>query len=114
MKEFIGLFELASFIRAAAFAADMPIPAVVYRAPQPPAPSVFSWIGWYVGGSAGYGRGSRIHLNIATDPSDSPCFAGVASPTGNGLPWLSPNGFIGGQIGYDWQVNSQMGGRSRY
>jgi hypothetical protein len=105
MKEFIGLLVLASFIPAATFAADMPIPA-----PQPPPSSLFSWPEWYVGGNAGYWASS-------TPPNifDSPGFAGVVSPSGGNLfPWLSPNGFIGGPIDYDWQVTPQMGGPSRY
>jgi outer membrane immunogenic protein len=107
MRRFVGVLVLASAIAAPAFAADLPIPAPVYKAPPPP-PPVFSWTGWYIGGNAGYGWGSSTNPNIATDPFDSLGFAGVVSPAGgNVFPGLSPSGFIGGgQSGYDWQVNS--------
>jgi outer membrane immunogenic protein len=115
MKEFIGLLVLALVIAAPAFAADMPVPALVNRAPLPPPPAlVFSWIDWYMGGNAGYGWGSGTNPNIATDPFDSPRFASVGTAkVGNAFLGLLPNGFIGGQIGYDWQINPEMGGQSR-
>jgi outer membrane immunogenic protein len=116
MKEFIGLLVLASVIAAPAFAADMPVPALAYKTPAtPPPPAVFSWIDWYVGGEAGYGWGSSPNPNITTDLFDSRGFAGVVSPAGgNVFPGLSPNGFISGQISYDWQANPQIAGRSHY
>jgi len=116
MKVFIGLLVLASVIAAPACAADMPVPVLAYKAPPPPPlPSVFSWTGWYMEGNAGYGWGSSTNPNITTDPFDSLDFAGVVGPAGsNVFPWLSPDGFIGSQIGYNWQVNPQMVGRSRY
>jgi len=109
MKELIGLLVLASVIAAPAFAADMPVPPPVYGVPPPPPPSVFSWIDWYVGANAGFSTA----LNFTTDPFDSPGFGGVLDPTGgNVFARLSPNGFIGGQVGYDWQAY-QIGGRFR-
>jgi opacity protein-like surface antigen len=108
MKGLIGLV-LASVIAAPAFAADMPVPAPVYGTPPPPPPLVFSWIDWYVGANAGFSTA----LNIPADPFDSPGFGGLLDPPrGNVFAMLSPSGFIGGQVGYDWQVH-QVAGWSR-
>jgi outer membrane immunogenic protein len=107
MKKFIGLLAVTSAIAAPALGADLPVPAPAYKAPPPPPPA-FSWTGWYIGGNAGYGWGASTNPNITTDPLDSLGFAGIVTPAGgNVFPGLSPSGFIGGgQIGYDWQVNS--------
>ena len=110
MKRFIGLLVLASVIPATAFAADMPLPALVQRAPLPPSPSEFSWTGWYMGSNAGYFWGSSTNPNIAIDPINA---GGFSFAGGDVFPGLSPNGVIGGQIGHDWQVNPQMGGQPR-
>jgi outer membrane immunogenic protein len=75
-----------------ATAADLsPPPAYV------PAPQVFSWTGFYIGGNAGYGwtNGSGT-LTTAT---------GTESFT------VSGNGFLGGfQTGYNWQVGPAVFG----
>src|SRR6478752_1261039 len=66
-------------------AADMPVKAP----PPPPAPVVFSWAGFYIGGNSG---GVRSHLT-ATDFS-----------TGASLDTGGTSGFMGGgQIGYNFQ-----------
>jgi outer membrane immunogenic protein len=113
MKRFIGLLVLASVLAAPAFAADMPLPVLASRAPSlAPAPPVFSWIGWYMGGHAGYFWGSGTNPNVTTYPFNGPGFAAVAHPAGGDVfPGLSSNGFIGGDIGYDWQLDPQTGGR---
>ena len=69
----------------AAGAADMPVKAP----PPPPAPVVFSWAGFYIGGNIG---GVRSHLT-ATD-----FITGASLDTGG------TSGFMGGgQIGYNFQ-----------
>ncbi|HEY6256061.1 MAG TPA: outer membrane beta-barrel protein, partial [Xanthobacteraceae bacterium] len=93
-----GLVLLALTATGAARAADMPV-----KAPVHPAPPVYSWTGFYIGGNVGY--------SVARDPTSSPFF----EPQGPNNPCcsffnneqvnLSPAGVIGGgQIGFNWQV----------
>src|SRR5262245_40053062 len=101
MTKVLGLVAAALLFAGAALAADSDKPTLVSKAP--PLTPVFSWTGWYIGGTAGYGWGSRTNPSIsATDVG----FARFLAAGGNVFPSLSPKGFIGGgQIGYDWQVN---------
>lgn len=74
----IGFASIAS-------AADMPVKGV-----RAPVAVPFSWTGFYVGATAGYGWGSYT----------------LGDATGDG-PGVDPKGFIGGgEIGYNWQVNN--------
>jgi outer membrane immunogenic protein len=83
----VGALALASI---GAAAADMPLKA-------PPAPPVYNWYGFYIGGTAGYAWGSN-----AIDLSYGPAFpAGLpATEAGN------PHGFIGG---LEYGTNYQFG-----
>jgi hypothetical protein len=50
----------------------------------------------------GHDWGSSTNPNVATDPLDFPGFADIISPAGGDvLPWLLPNGLLGGQMSYD-------------
>jgi outer membrane immunogenic protein len=90
MRKVLGLAGAALLFAGPALAADVGTP---FKAPAY-APA-FSWTGWYIGANAGFGSGQ------STDPIITTNFAT------NGFPSLSPRGFVGGgQIGYDWQVNS--------
>jgi outer membrane immunogenic protein len=101
---FTILLTLTAFALAgsgSAFAADMAI-----KAPPPlPAP-VFSWTGWYVGVTAGYGFGN----------SDQSLTADAAEPVGppdtHPAPsGLHPSGFVGGgEVGYNNQAGSFLAG----
>jgi hypothetical protein len=111
-----GHLVLASVVAAPAFAADMPLPVLAYRTPSPPpAPRFFSWIAWYMGGNAGYFWGSGTNPNVTTYPFNGPGFAVVPDPAGGDVfPGLSSTGSIGGQLGYNWHIDPQTGGRPRY
>lgn len=83
-KSLIAAFLGATFLSAAAFAADMP-PAMPYKA----APA-YSWSGFYAGIHGGYGWGDN-------DVFDTALGAGAVYP-------LRPRGGFGGlQIGYNSQ-----------
>ena len=91
-------------LSGAAFAADLPS-----RAPPPVfvPPPLFSWTGIYAGINAGYHWGGSSYSFIGTDTDG----AGLGSALGAGA-ILAPaahgsNGFIGGgQIGYNYQIQS--------
>ena len=93
-------------ISAAAAAADLPStkgePAYV---PPPPA---FSWTGFYVGVNAG-GAWGNLDPRTSTVYSDEGYFAETSAAAVNavGQPAGRASGFTGGgQIGYNWQLNS--------
>jgi len=76
----LGLVQAAS-------AADMPTKMPVKAAPVA---IPFSWSGFYVGLTAGYGWGGYT----------------LQDPSGDG-PGVDPKGFVGGgEIGYNWQINN--------
>jgi outer membrane immunogenic protein len=95
--------------------------APVYKTP-PPVPPVFSWTGFYVGGSAGYGWSSdRIGLStIATNTFNDPTLdvgpelAGAAAAAIPQSVKTDPHGFIGGgQIGWNWQGSDTRSGSAK-
>jgi outer membrane immunogenic protein len=80
---------------APASAADLPLPAPVYKAPPPP---VYNWTGCYVGGGGGYGMWSQNSFVT---------FGGVpvtASQSNSGNGWFGQ-----GQAGCDYQFNLPLG-----
>jgi len=84
------LASLACAVAVPAAAADLRTPAPVYQAP---APAVFSWTGFYIGGNLG-GKWGRFDETLG-GPSSSITFERGDSNTS----------FIGGgQIGYLWQT----------
>lgn len=78
---------------SSAQAADLPV-----EAPAPlPAPMVYDWNGFYLGGHLGYGWG---------DADVSTCSIGIVL-CGSGT--LDPEGFLGGvQAGYWWQTGGSF------
>jgi outer membrane immunogenic protein len=105
MRKVLGLVGATLLLAGPALAADLSRPPPVYKAP--PLAPVFSWTGWYIGANAGYGWGSGTSPVLTPDPGDVLGFGALAAAGGNVFPSLSPKGFIGGgQIGYDWQVNT--------
>jgi outer membrane immunogenic protein len=87
-----ALVTIAAF--SSANAADLPMPATVYKAPPPPAPT---WTGCYVGGGGGYGmwnQDSSVH--VAGLPP-------TAQTTNGGKGWFGQ-----GQLGCDYQFTSPI------
>ena len=88
---------------SAARAADLPVKA-------PPVPAVYSWTGYYIGGSDGYGwRDNRATTFNQADPLVTLVTCGgvlggtCAPPTSSSL----SGGVFGIQAGYNWQFNSR-------
>lgn len=84
-------------------AADLPVKA-------PPVPAIYSWSGFYIGGSAGYGwRDNRSTTFAQADPLVTAVTCGgtlggtCAPPASSSL----SGGVFGIQAGYNWQFNSR-------
>ncbi|MGA2129870.1 MAG: porin family protein, partial [Xanthobacteraceae bacterium] len=97
------------FVAGPALAADLPAPA--YKAPAV-APFANNWTGFYVGGNAGWvGSANRTGTNAGTDTGAGGLGSVLA---GGGLPAsfdVPSSGFLGGgQIGYNWQINTWVVG----
>ena len=95
MKKTLLLLAMFSAAAGSAQAADMPVKAPVYVAP-------FTWTGVYLGINAGYGNSKSDGNEFCTTPT------GVVGGTGcwNGSPAgvTSSGGFVGGQLGANYQV----------
>jgi outer membrane immunogenic protein len=113
MKIFIlGSAALAAMIAGPAMAADMPL-----KAPPVVAP-VYSWTGFYVGVSAGYGWGNGDVNPVGTGLGNPALLVFGSQNTANAMAAAlpaqlsaNPKGFIGGaQIGYNYQVNKFVWG----
>lgn len=102
MRRFVVALLGATAMSVAAHAADMPVKAL------PPAVIPLSWTGWYGGVNAGWVGSTQNSIdNTGTDDS----IGGLGSLlTVGAIPTsvdLSEDGIIGGgQLGYNWQVNS--------
>jgi outer membrane immunogenic protein len=98
-KILIASVATVALCSAAAFAADMPVRAPVYKAA--PAP-MFDWTGWYAGANVGYDFGSDqikfVPLSLAGGGSASFISPQLAD---------DPKGFLGGlQLGANKQVGN--------
>jgi outer membrane immunogenic protein len=95
MKKTLVALALFSAAIGSAQAADMPVKAPVYVAP-------FTWTGIYLGINAGYGTGNSTGDRYCTNP------AGVVGGLGctQSMPAAlsASGGFVGGQIGANYQV----------
>jgi outer membrane immunogenic protein len=90
-KLLVAGIAAAVFCSAPALAAEMPVKAPVYNVPAP----LFSWAGFYVGGTAGYAWGSYTEFAVA----------------GGDGPNVDIKGFVGGATwGTNWQVNNWVFG----
>jgi len=82
-------------LAAGAQAADMPVKAPVYVAP-------FTWTGIYLGINAGYGNSKSDGNEFCTDPFGVVSGPGCWNPSAAAV--TSSGGFVGGQIGANYQV----------
>lgn len=88
---------LAALAAGPATAADMGTPA--YKAPPPPAPPVYNWTGFYVGGGFGFGM-----WNAGTTALDAATGTVLTTNTTNGgRGWL---GMV--TAGYDYQFGDHI------
>jgi outer membrane immunogenic protein len=95
----LGLVVIAGALAmsGAASAADL-ARRPVYKAA--PAPAVFNWSGFYVGGNAGWGWGEGNGTVIGVPPVPAVPIVAVGSERSN-----DRDGFLGGaQIGFNWQA----------
>jgi outer membrane immunogenic protein len=91
-KLLLAVAPLGLALGAPALGADLSAKAPLYTAPVA---APYSWTGWYVGANAGYGVGQSPG-NFAFNP------AGI-NENFNAVPG---GGFGGGQLGYNYQINS--------
>jgi outer membrane immunogenic protein len=105
-KLFLAAVALVALnVGGSALAADMPVKA----RPAPP-PPVFSWTGFYIGASAGYGWADTSAVVGASDPASAVILA-LGDPGGPPLASLLSSsfrqkGWLGGvQAGYNWQLS---------
>ncbi len=133
MRRFgIGAIALGVLIAGPAMAADMPAPALVYKAPVV-APAPFSWTGFYAGGNVGGGwENTQTDYSYTSFPAPAPPgFEDVFGPGGplnvggsSAVASAIADGFIptslggsqsgfftgGAQIGYNAQFNQAVVG----
>jgi outer membrane immunogenic protein len=94
-----ALMTLAAFgVANVANAADLPMPAPVYKAPPPP--PVYNWTGCYIAGGGGYGWWNQ-DSQVVTTAGGVPVAAQV---TNGGKGWFGM-----GQGGCDYQFNMPLG-----
>jgi outer membrane immunogenic protein len=95
------LVATASLLATSAFAADL-APRMYTKAPAPIV-AVYDWTGFYLGGNIGYSWGRSSDTSTITNG------AGAVIATSAGTSNL--DGVVGGgQIGYNWQVQSWVWG----
>jgi len=99
----VGMAAVASFAATGALAADLPAKAPVYTKAPVYVDPVFDWTGFYVGGNLGYSWGRSSDTSTVTNT------LGVVTFTGSDKSNL--DGIVGGgQIGYNWQMQSWLFG----
>jgi outer membrane immunogenic protein len=97
----IGIAAVSSLLATSAFAADLPMrtytKAPVYVEP------VYNWTGFYVGGNVGYSWGRSSDTSTLTNGAGTVLFTSTDKTNLNGV-------IGGGQIGYNWQMQSWVWG----
>ena len=116
-KILLSATALSLALTASAFAADLPS----RKAPIAPPPPPMTWTGFYVGLNAGGTFGGSDNAYVTSAPvflNASPLLLGgaavaaaAAAATGSGWRGTGSSGFIGGgQLGYNYQFGSGLGG----
>jgi len=97
----IGITAATSLLATSAFAADLPVrtytKAPVYVEP------VYNWTGFYLGGNIGYSWGRSNDTSTLTNAAGTVLLATSDKTDLNGI-------VGGGQIGYNWQMQSWVWG----
>jgi len=107
MRRIIAALLAASAISiSVANAADLPAKAPVYKAPVVAAPH--NWTGFYIGVNGGYGWNDRTVDYTANDANIllRTCGGLAGSTCAPPSSFNSSGGVAGGQIGYNWQLNT--------
>jgi outer membrane immunogenic protein len=99
LKLLLAVAPLGLALGAPALGADMPVGPPLIKAPPY---SPYSWTGWYVGVNAGYGVGQNQGSLAAP--------LNVPSPINETFNAATGGGFGGGQLGYNYQINSVVVG----
>ena len=101
MRVLFGIAAVTSLFATGALAADLPMSAYP-RAPMLVEP-LFNWTGFYVGGNIGYSWGRSNDSSALTNGAGTVLLSSTATTDLNGA-------VGGGQIGYNWQIGSFVGG----
>ena len=93
----IGISAAASLMATSVLAADLPIytKAPVYVDPP------FDWTGFYIGGNLGYSWGQSRDTSTITNAAGNVLLTTIDKSALNGV-------VGGGQIGYNWQIQSMV------
>jgi outer membrane immunogenic protein len=92
MKKLVLVMSMLAASTAAVFAADLAAKPVYTKAPVVAPAAVYNWTGLYAGIEGGWGWGSTNHTDLTPTPFDRG-------------PWNINGGFLGGTVGYNWQMN---------
>ncbi len=99
----LGTFA-AMMLGGAAQAADMPV-----KAPPPPAPVMYNWTGFYIGGHIGGAWADRNGHDRFDTVDRNNCWSGVCFDD-NGFGRDDGRLIVGGQLGFNYQVNQWVWG----
>jgi outer membrane immunogenic protein len=101
----IGISAAASLLATGALAADLPVKAPIYKAPEP----VFNWTGFYAGGNLGYSAGNADNSATIDRFATGLPLPGLLNGT-NSANNAADGPVGGGQIGYNWQITNWLVG----
>jgi outer membrane immunogenic protein len=97
MKKLAIAVAVAGLIGTSAFAADLPL-----KAPPPPPAPVYSWTGFYIGGSLG-GRWTDIDGSVTSELLGTPPVSQLSGAPSNHFNSTAFRG--GGFAGWNWQLS---------